>query len=398
MGFLANKRILLGVTGGIAAYKSADLVRRLRDVGAEVRVAMTPAAREFVAPLTFQALSGNPVHGDLLDPAAEAAMGHIELARWADAVIIAPATADFIAKLANGFADNLLLATCLATAAPIALAPAMNQGMWSKASTASNIELLRERGFIILGPDAGSQACGDVGPGRMLEPLGIVGGLESLFSSEVLAGRKVVITAGPTREAIDPVRYISNHSSGKMGYALAAAAAAAGADTWLISGPTVLSTPDRVKRIAVTSAAEMLEATLAAIEGCDLFIGSAAVADYRPKTVAEHKIKKNDQNDTMTLVLEKNPDIIATVASLPQRPLTVGFAAETRDLEEHARRKLERKHLDVVIANDVSRTDIGFNSDDNQVLLVTAEGSEWLSLMNKNELARELISRLASRL
>ncbi|HEY8384576.1 MAG TPA: bifunctional phosphopantothenoylcysteine decarboxylase/phosphopantothenate--cysteine ligase CoaBC [Porticoccaceae bacterium] len=398
MGFLANKRILLGVTGGIAAYKSADLVRRLRDVGAEVRVAMTPAAREFVAPLTFQALSGNPVHGDLLDPAAEAAMGHIELARWADAVIIAPATADFIAKLANGFADNLLLATCLATAAPIALAPAMNQGMWSKASTASNIELLRERGFIILGPDAGSQACGDVGPGRMLEPLGIVGGLESLFSSEVLAGRKVVITAGPTREAIDPVRYISNHSSGKMGYALAAAAAAAGADTWLISGPTVLSTPDRVKRIAVTSAAEMLEATLAAIEGCDLFIGSAAVADYRPKTVAEHKIKKNDQNDTMTLVLEKNPDIIATVASLPQRPLTVGFAAETRDLEEHARRKLERKHLDVVIANDVSRTDIGFNSDDNQVLLVTAEGSEWLSLMNKNELARELISRFASRL
>jgi len=398
MGFLANKRILLGVTGGIAAYKSADLVRRLRDVGAKVRVAMTPAAREFVAPLTFQALSGNPVHGDLLDPAAEAAMGHIELARWADAVIIAPATADFIAKLANGFADNLLLATCLATAAPIALAPAMNQGMWSKASTASNIELLRERGFIILGPDAGSQACGDVGPGRMLEPLGIVGGLESLFSSEVLAGRKVVITAGPTREAIDPVRYISNHSSGKMGYALAAAAAAAGADTWLISGPTVLSTPDRVKRIAVTSAAEMLEATLAAIEGCDLFIGSAAVADYRPKTVAEHKIKKNDQNDTMTLVLEKNPDIIATVASLPQRPLTVGFAAETRDLEEHARRKLERKHLDVVIANDVSRTDIGFNSDDNQVLLVTAEGSEWLSLMNKNELARELISRLASRL
>lgn len=398
MGFLANKRILLGVTGGIAAYKSADLVRRLRDVGAEVRVAMTPAAGEFVAPLTFQALSGNPVHGDLLDPAAEAAMGHIELARWADAVIIAPATADFIAKLANGFADNLLLATCLATAAPIALAPAMNQGMWSKASTASNIELLRERGFIILGPDAGSQACGDVGPGRMLEPLGIVGGLESLFSSEVLAGRKVVITAGPTREAIDPVRYISNHSSGKMGYALAAAAAAAGADTWLISGPTVLSTPDRVKRIAVTSAAEMLEATLAAIEGCDLFIGSAAVADYRPKTVAEHKIKKNDQNDTMTLVLEKNPDIIATVASLPQRPLTVGFAAETRDLEEHARRKLERKHLDVIIANDVSRTDIGFNSDDNQVLLVTAEGSEWLSLMNKNELARELISRLASRL
>jgi len=398
MGFLASKRILLGVTGGIAAYKSADLVRRLQDAGAEVRVAMTPAAREFVAPLTFQALSGNPVHCDLLDSAAEAAMGHIELARWADAVVVAPATADFLAKLAGGAADNLLLATCLATAAPIALAPAMNQGMWSKASTAANVALLRERGFALLGPDAGSQACGDIGPGRMLEPLAIVAGLDALFSSDLLAGRKVVITAGPTREAIDPVRYISNHSSGKMGYALAAAAAAAGADTWLISGPTALAAPGRVKHIAVTSAAEMLEATLAAIAGCHLFIGSAAVADYRPLTVAEHKIKKKDQSNTMTLVLEKNPDIIATVAALPERPVTVGFAAETRDLEAHARRKLEKKNLDAVIANDVSRSDIGFNSDDNQVLLVTAEGAEWLSLMNKSKLARELISRLAARL
>ncbi|MCK9468841.1 MAG: bifunctional phosphopantothenoylcysteine decarboxylase/phosphopantothenate--cysteine ligase CoaBC [Porticoccaceae bacterium] len=399
MGFLANKRILLGVTGGIAAYKSADLVRRLQDAGAEVRVAMTPAAREFIAPLTFQALSGNPVHCDLLDPAAEAAMGHIELARWADAVIVAPATADFLAKLASGAADNLLLATCLATAAPIALAPAMNQGMWSKASTAANVELLRSRGFTLLGPDAGSQACGDIGPGRMLEPLAIIAGLDTLFSSDLLAGKKVVITAGPTREAIDPVRYISNHSSGKMGYALAAAAAAAGADTWLISGPTALATPERVKRIAVTSATEMLEATLSAMAGCHLFIGSAAVADYRPLSVAEHKIKKKDQSGTtLTLVLEKNPDIIATVAALPNRPLTVGFAAETCDLEVHARQKLDSKNLDAVIANDVSRTDIGFNSDDNQVLLVTAGGADWLPLMNKSKLAQELIARLAARL
>ena len=249
MGSLANKRILLGVTGGIAAYKSADLVRRLQDAWAAVRVAMTPAATEFIAPLTFQALSGNPVHCDLLDPQAEAAMGHIELARWADLVIIAPATADFIAKLASGAADNLLLAVCLATPAPIALAPAMNQGMWHKDSTADNLALLRARGVAVLGPDAGSQACGDIGPGRMLEPLAIVTALAPLLKSGLLSGRKVVITAGPTREAIDPVRYISNHSSGKMGYALAAACAEAGAETWLISGPTALPTPDRVNRV-----------------------------------------------------------------------------------------------------------------------------------------------------
>ena len=279
MGSLANKRILLGVTGGIAAYKSADLVRRLQDAGAAVRVAMTPAATEFIAPLTFQALSGNPVHCDLLDPQAEAAMGHIELARWADLVIIAPATADFIAKLASGAADNLLLAVCLATPAPIALAPAMNQGMWHKDSTADNLALLRARGVAVLGPDAGSQACGDIGPGRMLEPLAIVTALAPLLKSGLLSGRKVVITAGPTREAIDPVRYISNHSSGKMGYALAAACAEAGAETWLISGPTALPTPDRVNRVDVVSARDMLAATLDAMAGCDLFIGAAAVAD-----------------------------------------------------------------------------------------------------------------------
>ena len=391
MGSLANKRIVLVVTGGIAAYKSADLVRRLQDAGAAVRGAMTPAATEFIAPLTFQALSGNPVHCDLLDPQAEAAMGHIELARWADLVIIAPATADFIAKLASGAADNLLLAVCLATPAPIALAPAMNQGMWHKDSTADNLALLRARGVAVLGPDAGSQACGDIGPGRMLEPLAIVTALAPLLKSGLLSGRKVVITAGPTREAIDPVRYISNHSSGKMGYALAAACAEAGAETWLISGPTALPTPDRVNRVDVVSARDMLAATLDAMAGCDLFIGAAAVADYRPTLVADQKIKKRD--DTMHLTLEKNPDIIAAVAALPGRPLTVGFAAETQALEEHARNKLLAKGLDAVIANDVSRGDIGFNSDDNQVLLVTQDGAESLPMMSKQQLARALITR-----
>ena len=393
MGTLANKRILLGVTGGIAAYKSADLVRRLQDAGATVRVAMSPAATEFITPLTFQALSGNPVHVDLLDPQAEAAMGHIELARWADLMVIAPATADFIAKLASGAADNLLLAICLATPAPIALAPAMNQGMWLKESTADNLARLRARGFAILGPDAGSQACGDIGPGRMLEPLAIVAALPSLLESGRLDGRKVVITAGPTREAIDPVRYISNHSSGKMGYALAAACAEAGADVWLISGPTALATPDRVHRVDVLSAREMLAATLDAMAGCHLFIGSAAVADYRPKVSVDQKIKK--QGDTMALELEKNPDIIATVAALPERPVTVGFAAETQALEAHARGKLIAKGLDAVLANDVSRRDIGFNSEDNQVLMVTQAGTEWLPLMSKQQLARALVNRFA---
>lgn len=396
MGSLVNKRILLGVTGGIAAYKSADLVRRLQDAGATVRVAMTPAAMEFITPLTLQALSGNPVHTDLLDTGAEAAMGHIELARWADLLVVAPATADFMAKLVAGEADNLLLAVCLATAAPIALAPAMNQGMWRKASTMDNVQCLRTRGFFMLGPEDGSQACGDIGPGRMLEPLAIVDALEPLFNRGLLTGKKVVITAGPTREAIDPVRYISNHSSGKMGYALAVAAVEAGADTWLISGPTHLPVPERVTLINVTSAQEMLDATLEAVTGCHLFIGSAAVADYRPRHYMDQKIKKDASS--MTLELEKNPDIIAAIAKLPQRPLTVGFAAETRDVVAHANKKLNAKNLDAVIANDVSRTDIGFNSDNNQVFLVDAAGSEELPLMGKSQLARLLITRLAGKL
>lgn len=393
MSSLCNKHVLLGVSGGIAAYKSADLVRRLQDAGASVRVVMTKAATEFITPLTMQALSGHPVHLELLDPEAEAGMGHIELARWADVVLIAPATADLIAQLTAGEAGNLLTAICLATPAPLVIAPAMNQGMWHKESTQYNLEILKHRRITVLGPAEGSQACGDVGPGRMLEPLQLIAGLEPLFATGSLAGKKVVITAGPTREAIDPVRYISNHSSGKMGYALAEAAAEAGARTVLISGPTNLCCPPRVTIRHVTSARDMLAACLEEIQGCDLFIGSAAVADYRPKTVADRKIKKDA--DIMAIEMEKNPDIVATIAALPGRPFTVGFAAETNDILDYARAKLLKKNLDVIIANDVSREDIGFNSDNNQVYLVTRDRTEELPLLSKGQLARMLIEKLA---
>ncbi|HEV8492613.1 MAG TPA: bifunctional phosphopantothenoylcysteine decarboxylase/phosphopantothenate--cysteine ligase CoaBC, partial [Candidatus Angelobacter sp.] len=314
MTSLANKQILLGVTGGIAAYKSADLVRRLQDAGASVQVVMTPAAQEFITPLTLQALSGHPVHTQLLDPEAEAGMGHIQLARWADLVLIAPATADFMARLTQGMGNDLLTSICLATAAPIALAPAMNQGMWHNASTQANLDILLQRKVHIFGPADGGQACGDIGPGRMLEPLQLVAAAESLFISGSLAGKKVVITAGPTREALDPVRYLSNYSSGKMGYALAKAAAEAGAETILISGPTQLAAPERVKRINVVTAEEMYAASINAIEGCDLFIAAAAVADYRPEQIAPQKIKKG-ASDTLTLTLVKNPDIVASIAA-----------------------------------------------------------------------------------
>ncbi|MFC3114901.1 bifunctional phosphopantothenoylcysteine decarboxylase/phosphopantothenate--cysteine ligase CoaBC [Cellvibrio fontiphilus] len=394
---LANKQILLGVTGGIAAYKSADLVRRLQDAGASVQVVMTPAAQEFITPLTLQALSGNPVHTQLLDPEAEAGMGHIQLARWADLVLIAPATADFMARLAQGMGNDLLTSICLATKAPIALAPAMNQGMWHNAATQANLECLIERKVIMFGPAEGGQACGDVGPGRMLEPLQLVDAAAGLFTPGSLAGKTLVITAGPTREAIDPVRYLSNHSSGKMGYALAEAAAEAGANTILISGPTQLKTPARVTRIDVTSAQEMYEASMAAAPDCDLFIAAAAVADYRPAQVASQKLKKGAE-DSITLTLVKNPDIVASIAALPRRPFTVGFAAETEQLLEHARAKLQRKKLDLVIANNVGDTQIGFNSDDNAVTLVDNSGIQALSQRSKTQLARELIAILAGRL
>lgn len=394
---LSNKRILLGVTGGIAAYKSADLVRRLQDAGASVQVVMTPAAQEFITPLTMQALSGNPVHTQLLDPEAEAGMGHIQLARWADLLLVAPASADFMARLVQGMGNDLLTTICLATAAPIALAPAMNQGMWANASTQANLQTLRERKVHIFGPAEGIQACGDTGLGRMLEPLELVSAAAQLFQTGALAGKKVVITAGPTREAIDPVRYISNHSSGKMGYALAQAAADAGAQTILISGPTNLAALERVTRVDVVSAEDMYNASHAHIANCDLFIAAAAVADYRPKVVASQKIKKTAA-DAMNIELVKNPDIVASVAALAHKPFTVGFAAESENLLAYARDKLTRKKLDMVIANDISTADIGFNSDDNAVTIITAKNNLAITQRSKQQLATELIALIAQQL
>lgn len=397
MTSLANKQILLGVTGGIAAYKSADLVRRLQDAGALVQVVMTPAAQEFITPLTMQALSGNPVHTQLLDPEAEAGMGHIQLARWADLILIAPATADFIARLTQGMGNDLLTSICLATAAPIALAPAMNQGMWHNSATQANLDTLVARKIHIFGPADGGQACGDIGPGRMLEPLQLVDAAASLFNTGSLAGKKVVITAGPTREALDPVRYLSNHSSGKMGYALAQAAAEAGALTTLISGPTQLPTPPRVTRVDVVTAEEMLDASLIAADACDIFIAAAAVADYRPAQLATQKIKKST-GDTMTLELVENPDIVASIAQLPHKPFVVGFAAESENLLDYARAKLLRKNLDLIVANNISDSRIGFNSDDNAVTLIDANSTTDISQRSKQQLARELIAHFAQTL
>jgi len=397
MTSLANKQILLGVTGGIAAYKSADLVRRLQDAGASVQVVMTPAAQEFITPLTLQALSGNPVHTHLLDPEAEAGMGHIQLARWADLVLIAPATADFMARLTQGMGNDLLTSICLATAAPIAIAPAMNQGMWHNQATQTNLDTLIKRKIHIFGPAEGGQACGDVGPGRMLEPLQLVDAAARLFSTGSLAGKKVVITAGPTREAIDPVRYLSNYSSGKMGYALAQAAAEAGAETILISGPTQLATPARVKRIDVISAEEMHAASLREAKGCDVFIAAAAVADYRPAQIAAQKMKKGE-SELLTLTLMKNPDIVASIAALNPKPFTIGFAAESENLLEYARTKLQRKNLDLVVANNISDSNIGFNSDDNAVTLVEKNSTTDISQRSKHQLARELIALFAQKI
>ncbi|MBB6520417.1 bifunctional phosphopantothenoylcysteine decarboxylase/phosphopantothenate--cysteine ligase CoaBC [Pseudoteredinibacter isoporae] len=397
MSSLQNKQILLGITGGIAAYKSAELVRRLQDQGAEVRVVMTKAAMEFITPLTLQALSGNPVHTELLDPEAEAGMGHIELARWGDLLIVAPASADFIARLAQGQGNDLLTTLCLARRSKLAVAPAMNQAMYANASTQDNLAKLAKHDIAIWGPASGAQACGDVGPGRMLEVDELVEKASAEFQTGMLAGKRVVITAGPTREAIDPVRYISNHSSGKMGYALAQACAEAGAICTLISGPTQLNCPPHCQRIDVESAQQMHEAALKAVNDCDIFIATAAVADFRPLQAADQKIKKQADSDTMTLEMVKNPDILADVANSQQRPFCVGFAAETQDVERYARGKLERKNLNMVIANDVSQQGIGFNSDDNQVLIVDAKGSKALDKLSKAELARHLIREISER-
>lgn len=390
---LNNKRILLGVTGGIAAYKAAELIRRLGDHGAEVRVVMTQGAMEFITPLTLQALSGNPVHSDLLNPAAEAAMGHIELAKWADLILVAPATANFMARLAGGHANDLLTTLCLASTAPIALAPAMNQAMWGNALTQDNCRHLLARGIRLFGPGSGSQACGDVGPGRMLEPDELLELAATLFPGKLLSGKKVVITAGPTREAIDPVRYISNHSSGKMGFALAQAAVEAGAQTTLITGPVNLTAPEGISRIDVTSAQEMYDAAMTACQDCDIFIATAAVADYRPKHPVDQKIKKT--GESLSIELSLNPDIVAAVAAMPDKPFTVGFAAETQNLLSYARDKLARKKLDMIVANDVSNQDIGFNSDDNAATVVWANSERVIAKTSKQQLARLLVQQIA---
>ncbi len=393
---LVNKRILLGVTGGIAAYKSAELVRRLQDAGAEVRVVMTSGACEFITPLTMQALSGNPVHTTLLDPEAEAGMGHIELARWADLVLVAPASANFMARLAYGHANDLLSTLCLATSAPIAIAPAMNQQMWADPATQRNLLILQEKAIRVFGPASGSQACGDVGPGRMLEPDEIALAAANVFDHKMLTGRHVVITAGPTREAIDPVRYITNKSSGKMGFALAEAAAEAGARVTLIAGPVNLPTPARVKRQDVTRALDMYEACLDVVTaGCDIFIATAAVADYRPMVTADHKIKKSTEEVHLTLI--KNPDIVAAVSAHENRPFTVGFAAETRDVISYAQGKLENKKLDMIATNDVSGENVGFNSDNNAVTVIWPGGHKVLPLATKRQIAKQLIELIAIR-
>ena len=393
---LCNKRILLGITGGIAAYKAAELVRELRKAKAEVRVVMTAAAQEFITPLTLQALSGNPVHYSMLDPEAEAGMGHIELARWADIILAAPASADFIARLTQGMGNDLLTTLCLASDAPLAICPAMNQAMWRDEMTQANIQRLidlKGRKFHSFGPADGEQACGDIGPGRMLEPFVIAQECAKLFTSKALSGLDVVITAGPTREAIDPVRFISNHSSGKMGYALAEAARDAGARVTIISGPVRLATPDKVAMTQVESASDMLTASLEHQKNCDIFIAAAAVADYRPLQVAQQKIKKSGEQIQMALI--KNPDIVATIAQLEDKPFVVGFAAETQDVATYARSKLEKKNLNMIIANDVSNTDIGFNSDNNSVTVFWGENQQDFPRMSKSALANELIELIA---
>lgn len=395
MTALHNKRILLGISGGIAAYKSAELVRRLKDLGADVRVVMTKGAEAFITPMTMQALSGNPVHTDLLDPAAEAAMGHIELAKWADAIVIAPASADIMARLACGMANDLLSTICLASTAPLALAPAMNQAMWAHVQTQINLAHLQSRGVHIFGPASGSQACGDVGFGRMLEASDIAEACLGLFHSPILAGKHIVITAGPTREALDPVRYISNHSSGKMGFALAEAALKLGANVTLIAGPVNLATPHGAKRININSAQEMLTASLTSADSADVFIASAAVADYRPAAVATNKIKKS--TDALNIELVKNPDIVQTIAALKtNRPYVVGFAAETNDVIEYAQGKLQRKNLDLIIANNVAEQGIGFNSEDNAVTVIGPNGIlANIERCNKKQLALQLIMMIS---
>ena len=389
---LIGKRIVLGVTGGISAYKAAFLVRLLRKNGANVRVVMTQSATKFVTPLTFQALSAKPVHTELLDLNTETAMGHIELAKWADLILIAPASANFIARYANGFAEDLLSTLCLATDSPVIIAPAMNQQMWRNQATQENLERINARGITVVGPTAGVQACGDDGPGRMLEPEEIVVHTANIFQTNILTGSRLLVTAGPTREAIDPVRFLSNRSSGRMGYAVATAAAEAGADVTLISGPVDLAAIGIEKVIHVTSAEEMQESVMQRINNIDIFISAAAVADYRAQKISEQKIKKSD--DTYELIMKKNPDILAEVSALYDAPFTVGFAAETENLELNAQTKLHLKNLDMIAANQVDKK-LGIDCDENALTIFWKTGCEKLPLAPKNKLARSLIKLIA---
>ena len=389
------ERILLGVTGGIAAYKSAEIVRRLRERGAEVQVVMTGAARQFVTPLTFQALSGRPVRTDLWDDAAEAAMGHIELARWADRILVAPASADFLARLAHGLASDLLTTLCLATDVPITVAPAMNRLMWANAATRANMALLAARGIEVIGPAEGDQACGETGPGRMVEPDVLAAAvIDRAATSGALAGRKVIVTAGPTRERIDPVRFITNRSSGKMGFAVAEAARDAGAEVILISGPVSVCTPPGIRRVDVETADQMLAAVNENLGGADIFIAAAAVSDYRPVQVSMEKIKKT--SDSLMLALSRTTDILATVAAGAARPFVVGFAAETQNVERNALAKLEGKNLDMIAANQVGEG-LAFDQDDNALTVYWRGGGRELKRAGKAQIAAELVALIAER-
>ena len=395
---LVNKNILLGVSGGIAAYKSAEIVRHLRKVGASVRVVMTKSAEEFITPLTLQALSGNRVSTELLDVEAEAAMGHIELAKWADGLLIAPATANTLARISSGRGDDLLSTITLAFEGPVSLAPAMNQAMWRNERTQENLKKLIDQDFVICGPGSGEQACGDVGLGRMLEPLDILDMFSLSFNEGTLSGKKVLITAGPTQEPIDPVRFITNRSSGKMGYSLVEAALESGANVTLISGPVNIDPPSNCNFVSIKTAKEMYDAVMHHISGMDVYIGTAAVSDYSPAKASDSKIKKDGSSSPMFLELKENQDILKSVSELEQRPYVVGFAAETNDLIKNAEKKLSNKNLDLIIANDVSNKDIGFDSDDNEVTLITEKEKHLIERQNKRKVSKKIIDFISRRI
>jgi len=395
---LTNKNILLGVTGGIAAYKSAEIVRHLKKSGASVRVVMTRSAEEFITPLTLQALSGNRVSTELLDAEAEAAMGHIELAKWADGILIAPATANTIARLSSGRGDDLLSTVTLAFDGPISIAPAMNQAMWRDERTQENLNKLINNNFGICGPGSGEQACGDIGLGRMLEPLEILDMFSSSFDKGIMLGKRILITAGPTQEPIDPVRFITNRSSGKMGYALAEAAIESGAQVTLISGPVNIEPPSNCNLVAIKTAKEMYESVMHHIKGADVYIGTAAVSDYSPAHINESKIKKDGSNAAMVLELKENQDILKSVSELEERPYVVGFAAETDNIIENAEKKLNNKNLDLIVANDVSDKEIGFDSDENEVTLITHEEKQLIQKQNKRKISKNIIEFISGRI